>query len=68
MPERPSPRELEPTPQPAWSIYELAPKRQWPGVVEAPDAKVAIVAAAKELKTDVRRLLAMWQRPWEGLN
>jgi hypothetical protein len=50
-------------PLPAWSIYKLAPKRQWLGIVEAPDAKAAIEAAAREFKTDARRLLAVWQRP-----
>ena len=53
-------------PLPAWSIYKLAAKRQWLGIVEAPDAKAAIEAAAREFKTDARRLLAVWQRPWEG--
>ena len=60
MPKRPSPR--EPEPLPAWSIYKLAAKRQWLGIVEAPDAQAAIEAAAKEFKTDARRLLAVWQR------
>ena len=55
-------------PLPAWSIYKLAAKRQWLGIVEAPDVKAALEAAAKEFKTDARRLLAVWQRPWEGLN
>jgi hypothetical protein len=47
---------------PAWSIYKLAARRQWLGIVEAPDAEAAIQAAAKEFKTDARRLLAVWQR------
>jgi hypothetical protein len=55
-------------PLPAWSIYKLAATRQWLGIVEALDAKAAIEAAAKEFKADARRLLAAWQRPWEGLN
>jgi hypothetical protein len=62
MPKRPPPFELEP--MPAWSIYKLAATRQWLGIVEALDAKTAIEAAAKEFKTDARRLLAVWQRPW----
>jgi hypothetical protein len=62
MPNDPSPCELEPTPTPVWSIYKRGAKRQWLGVVEAPDAKAAIEAAAKEFKTDARRLLAVWQR------
>ena len=55
-------------PLPAWKIYKLAAKRQWLGIVEAHDAKTAIEAAAKEFKTGARRLLAVWQRPWEGIN
>jgi hypothetical protein len=39
-----------------------ASKRQWLGIVEAPDAKAAIGTAAKEFKIDTRRLLAVWQR------
>jgi hypothetical protein len=62
MAKRPSSGEPQPTPLPAWSIYKLAAKRQWLGIVEAPDAKRAIEAAAKEFKTDPRRLLAVWQR------
>jgi hypothetical protein len=60
MPKDPSPCELEPPP--AWSIYKLAAKRQWLGIVEAPDATAAIEAAAKKFKADARRLLAVWQR------
>jgi hypothetical protein len=60
MPKRPFPCEFEPMPLPAWSIYKLAAKRQWLGIVEAPDAKAAIEAAAREFKTDARRLLAVW--------
>jgi hypothetical protein len=36
---------------PAWSIYKLAAKHQWLGIVEAPKAKAAIEAAAKEFKS-----------------
>jgi hypothetical protein len=68
MPKDPSPCELEPTSLPVWSIYKPAAKRQWLGIVEAPDAQTAIDVAAKEFKTDARRLLAVWQRPGEGLN
>jgi hypothetical protein len=68
MSKRQSPGEFEPTPLPAWSIYKLAAKREWLGIVEAPDAQTAIDVAAKEFKTDARRLLAVWQRPREGLN
>jgi hypothetical protein len=56
------PATFEPTPLPAWSIYKLAAKRQWLGIVEAPDATAAIEAAAKKFKMDARRLLAVWQR------
>jgi hypothetical protein len=49
-------------PMPAWSIYKLAAKRRWLGIVEASDANAAIEAAAKEFKADARRLLALWQR------
>jgi hypothetical protein len=66
MPKRPWLCELEPLP--AWSICMLAAKRRWLGIVEAPDAEAAIEAAAKEFKTGTRRLLAVWRRPWEGLN
>jgi hypothetical protein len=44
---RPSRCELEPMPLPAWSIYKLAAKRQWLGIVEAPDAKAAIEAGPR---------------------
>jgi hypothetical protein len=33
MPKDPSPCELEPTSLPVWSIYKLAAKRQWLGIV-----------------------------------
>jgi Ser/Thr protein kinase RdoA (MazF antagonist) len=60
--------EPEQTPLPAWSIYKLAARCEWLGIIEAPNAKAAIEAAAKEFETDARRLLAVWQRPWEGLS
>jgi hypothetical protein len=53
---------------PAWSIYKLAAKRHWLGIFEAPNAKAAIEAAAREFKTDARRLFVVWQRPREGIN
>jgi hypothetical protein len=49
-------------PLPAWSIYKLAAKRHWLGIFEAPNAKAAIEAAAREFKTDARRLFVVWQR------
>jgi hypothetical protein len=54
MPKDLSPCELEPTPLPVWSIYKIAAKRQWLGIVQAPDATAAIEAAAKKFKTDDR--------------
>ncbi len=46
---------------PAWSIYKLATKLEWLGIIEAPNARAAIEAAAKEFNTDARRLLAVWR-------
>jgi hypothetical protein len=34
-------------PMPVWSIYKLAAKRRWLGIVETPDVTAAIEAAAK---------------------
>jgi hypothetical protein len=58
MPKRPSSCE----PMPAWSIYKLAAKLEFLGIIEAPNVNAAIEAAAKEFHTDARRLLAVWQR------
>ena len=53
------PRKPEPPKPTSWTIYKVAQKVIWLGTVEAPDKKAAIEAAAKEFKTDARRLYAV---------
>jgi hypothetical protein len=46
----------------SFDIYKIASKAVWLGIVEAPDKQIAIEKAAKEFKTDARRLFAEQRR------
>jgi hypothetical protein len=48
-----------PKPTPVWSIYELASKAVWLGVVEAADARDAMEKAAKEFRVPSAKLMAL---------
>jgi hypothetical protein len=51
----------EPAPElTAWSVYKIAKKAAWLGIVEAPDKQAAV--AAQEFKTEVWRLYAVARR------
>jgi len=54
----------KPTPPPlsSFDIYKIASKAVWLGTVEAPDKSAAIEKAAREFKTDARRLFAEQRR------
>ena len=50
----------EPPPQlTAWSVYKIARKAVWLGIVEAPDKAAAIEKAAAEFKVPANRLLVV---------
>jgi hypothetical protein len=50
----------EPPPQlTAWSVYKIAKKAAWLGIVEAPDKATAIEKAAAEFKVPTSRLLVV---------
>jgi hypothetical protein len=50
----------EPPPQlTAWSVYKIAKKAAWLGIVEAPDEATAIEKAAAEFKVPTNRLLVV---------
>jgi hypothetical protein len=40
----------------AWSVYKIAKKAAWLGIVEAPDEQTAIEKAATEFKVPANRL------------
>jgi hypothetical protein len=46
----------------SWNIYRADGKAKWVGTLKAATADAAIEAAAKEFKTDVRRLFAVRHR------
>jgi len=58
------PKQHSPTQPPllSWEIYRAASKAKWIGTIEAADADAAIEAAAKEFKTDARKLIAVKRR------
>jgi hypothetical protein len=43
----------------AWSVYKIAKKAAWLGIVEAPDERTAIEKAAAEFKVPANRLLVV---------
>jgi len=50
----------EPPPQlTAWSVYRIAKKAVWLGIVEAPNEQLAIEKAAEEFKVPANRLLVV---------
>ena len=49
-------------PLPSWNIYRVDGKAKWIGSVKAANADAAIEAAAKEFKTEARRLFAVRHR------
>jgi hypothetical protein len=50
----------EPPPQlTAWSVYKIAKKAPWLGIVEAPDKATAMEIAAAEFKVPTSRLLVV---------
>jgi hypothetical protein len=50
----------EPPPQlTAWSVYKIAKRAMWLGIVEAPDKATAIEKAAAEFKAPTSRLLVV---------
>ncbi len=55
-------RRISHRPLPSWNIYRAAAKAKWIGSVKAANADAAIEAAAKEFKTDARRLIAVRHR------
>jgi hypothetical protein len=46
----------------AWSVYKIAKKAAWLGIVEAPDEQTAIEKAAAEFKVPANRLVVV-RRP-----
>jgi hypothetical protein len=53
-------RKPEPPPElTAWSVYKIAKKAAWLGIVEAPDEATAIEKAATEFKVPATRLLVV---------
>jgi hypothetical protein len=46
-------------PLPSWNIYRADGKAKWIGSVKAANTNAAIEAAAKEFKTEARRLIAV---------
>jgi hypothetical protein len=55
MAEKPEP----PPPLAAWSVYKIAKKALWLGIVEAPDERAAIEKAAEEFKVPATKLLVV---------
>jgi hypothetical protein len=50
----------EPSPElTAWSVYKIAKRAVWLGIVEAPDGAAAIETAAAEFKVPANRLLVV---------
>jgi hypothetical protein len=45
--------------QSAWSVYKIAKRAVWLGIVEAPDGAAAIETAAAEFKVPANRLLVV---------
>jgi hypothetical protein len=43
----------------AWSVYKIAKKAVWLGIVEAPDKAAAFEKAATEFKVPATRLLVV---------
>jgi hypothetical protein len=43
----------------AWSVYKIAKKAAWLGIVEVPDKTTAIEKAAVEFKVPTSKLLAV---------
>jgi hypothetical protein len=43
----------------AWSVYKIAKKAVWLGIVEAPEAATAIEKPAAEFKVQPNRLMAI---------
>jgi hypothetical protein len=53
-------KQSEPPPQlTAWSVYKIAKKAAWLGIVEAPDEATATEKAAAEFKVPVTRLMTI---------
>jgi len=51
------------TPPPAvWSIYKLAAKQRWLGLVEATDEAAAIAKAAEQFRVPAMKLMAVKRR------
>jgi hypothetical protein len=50
----------EPPPElTAWSVYKIAKRAEWLGIVEAPDGAAAIEKGAAEFKVGANRLMAV---------
>ena len=49
----------DPPPLSTFDVFRVAHKAIWLGTIEASDKKAALEAAAKEFKTDARRLYAV---------
>jgi hypothetical protein len=43
----------------AWSVYKIAKKALWLGIVDAPNEQAAIEKAAEEFKVPATRLLVV---------
>jgi hypothetical protein len=43
----------------AWSVYKIAKKAVWLGIVDAPNEQAAIEKAAEEFKVPATRLLVV---------